>query len=157
MKIKKIIPILALITSCSVSRNPYYRMSVGLPHVYFNDRENKVYKIESKFLIEGNTLQTAMPQELGGKNVKGTATYEMEVNKQMEIYKINLVAIRIEDSVSNKFLMYQRYDPANRTIEKPNEQIEVYNKYLVGELMKLKFKKVIPPNNKNKVYCNFIF
>ena len=98
-------------------------MSVGLPHAYFTNEENKVYKVESESLVEGNTLKVFIPQKLGGKNVKGTATYEMELNKTMEIQKINLVAIRVEDSISNRVLIYQRYQPSKRIIEKPTSDV----------------------------------
>ena len=157
MKLKILIPLLALMISCKVTKNPYYKMSVGLPHAYFNDAANKVFKIESEAMIEGNTMQTIMPIELGGKDVKGDATYEMEVNQRKEIQQINLVEIRVTDSVKNNFLLYQRYDPTKRNIDKPNEKIEVYNKYFLQQIAKLKFKQISPPASKNIVYCNFIF
>jgi hypothetical protein len=158
MRLKKLIHIITItLISCNVIKNPYYKMSIGLPHAYLNDAANKVYKIESEVLIEGNTLQEVLPIELGGKEVKGSATYEIELNERVEIQKINLVAIRIEDSIRNSILFYQKYDPSKRIIESPNEQIQNYNKYFLQQIMKLRFKQVSPPSAKNFVYCNFIF
>ena len=157
MKTKILISILVLTSGCSVTKNPYYKMSVGLPHVYFTEAENKVYKIESEALITGNTLKAVIPSELGGVNAKGDARYEIEVNQRMKVRKIYLVAIRVNDSVNNKFLLYQRYDPSKPHIEKPGQEEEEYNKYFLKEISKLRFKQVSLPANRNKVYCNYIF
>ena len=162
MKTIGLIFILYTLNSCNTIKsntelNPYYNLDVT-PYLYYGIGNLNVQIIHPNSIsADGNTFKLNLPDSISRNNMKGEATYDITINRDLKVTKIQMTSLILVDSLENILTKYYRFNKFEKYCIEPSTAELKFDPFFKENITLFQFQPVSTLDDENIVGCKFIF